>query len=531
MEKIIKISSQQGFAGVWQNTATAPSNLNLVDFVIPSGLNVDLSRSYMSFNSQINNGTNDTPINARWKLNVDNANDYNVPTAALIKNAHIRNDRGMVESLRKVDSLACGLWGLTNSAETRKNDLNTFAKYVDGRGIGNYTSYQLDCVTDNTAPDGSTVNAQHVSKNLSRDIKIPLKDVFGIGGAEKYSTNNFGETRIHCETNFSLLKSEHLGGAEDTSNMFDGATKFGAMVGKNNIADGDSYGTDMVSSGAYGDWQFVSPFFQGQQVELSYDVVPSAGGAAVPTTLTSTIVSIKYQTNNTLLATGATPNTNFSKVIITLANDVYSNASGVAQDIENLLVKYDKNALDLQNVINRAELCLYTIPDDGDMPNSLTFPTYSTEEDNGNGLTSLSRQYMIEPEADAFLIACCNNNTVLPNRSLSSYRYAIDQDEQTGNRDIDVCSDTKLGSPLQYDRLQRCLDSQIAVGFRNAQIRFYKNDETNQDNVYGSPISMICETLDETQDSKMLNINIETAVGGGAGVQKMVIYKHMYKTI
>ena len=313
--------------------------------------------------------------------------------------------------------------------------------------------------------------------------------------------------------------------------MFDGSTKFGAMVGKNNIADGASYGTDMVSLGAYGDWQYVCPFFQGQQVELSYDVVPSAGGVAVPTTLTSTIVSIKYQTNNTLLATGATPNTNFSKVIITLANDVYSNASGADQNVVNLLVKYDKTALDLQNVINRAELCLYTIPDDGDMPNSLTFPTYSTEEDNGNGLTSLSRQYMIEPEADAVLIACCNNNTVLPNRSLSSYRYAIDQDEQTGNRDIDVCSDTKLGSPLQYDRLQRCLDSQIAVGFRNAQIRFYKNDETSQDNVYGSPISMICETLDETQDSKMLNLNIETAVGGGAGVQKMVIYKHMYKTI
>ncbi len=90
MEKIIKISSQQGFAGVWQNTATAPSNLNLVDFVIPSGLNVDLSRSYMSFNSQINNGTNDTPINARWKLNVDNANDYNVPKTNT-NGAHITN--------------------------------------------------------------------------------------------------------------------------------------------------------------------------------------------------------------------------------------------------------------------------------------------------------------------------------------------------------------------------------------------------------------------------------------------------------
>ena len=55
----------------------------LIDFVIPSGLNVDLSRSYMSFNSQINNTTNDTPINARWTFASDGARNFNVPTAAL----------------------------------------------------------------------------------------------------------------------------------------------------------------------------------------------------------------------------------------------------------------------------------------------------------------------------------------------------------------------------------------------------------------------------------------------------------------
>lgn len=527
MDKVIKISSQQGFAATWVNTDTTPSNLNLIDFTIPRGLNIDMSRSYMSFNSQINNTTNDTPINARWVFNADGADDYNVPTAALIKNIHVRNDRGLVESVRKADTLACGLWGLTNSAETRKNDLNTFSKFVNGRGIGNYTSVQLDCVTDNTAPDGSDVNALHQSGNVTRDIKVPLKDVLGIGGAEAYSTNIFGETRIHAELNFSELTSEHLGGAEATSNMFDNATKYGAMV-QQTVADGADFGKELISSGAYGDWQYVCPFFVGAQVVVNFSTTPSAGGATTPRgPLTTTITSMKYQTNNTKPSTGADPNTNFAKVIFQVADNLFNNATGVEQVVSDILINYDGANLALQNVISRAELCLYTIPDDGNMPTSLTYPTYTTEEDNGNTLASFSRQYMLEPEADSILVAACSNNNILPNKPLTSYRYAINQDEQTGNRDVEVCSATALGSPLQFDRLQRCLDSQIAVGFRNAHLRFYKNNEPLQDNVYdAAPISMICETVAESQDSKMLNLNIESP-----GLDKLLIYKHMYKTI
>ncbi|MGI9555063.1 MAG: hypothetical protein ACR2M6_03725 [Vampirovibrionia bacterium] len=526
MDKVIKISSQQGYAGTWLNTGTAPSSLNLLDFTIDRGLNIDMSRSYISLNSQINNTTNAQPINARWKFQSDGANDANVPTAALIKNVTLRNDKGLVESVRRVDTLACSLFGLTNSAEDRKNDLNTFSKFVDGRGVGNYTSVQLDCITDNTAPNGSDVNPLHNSKSISRDIKIPLKDVLGCCGAERYSTDNMGQTRIHCEMNADLLSSEHLGGAEDTSNMFDGATKYGKMTDET-VADGADFGTEHISEGAYGDYQYVCPFYVGQQVIINFSTTPSAGGATTPRgPITTTIVSMKYQTNNEKPSTGADPNTNFAKMIFQVANNIFNNATGVEQVVSAILMKAD-TTLALQNVISRAELCLYTIPDDGNMPTSLTFPTYTTEEDNGTGLTSFNRQYMLEPEADAILVALCNDNVILPARAIKSYRYAIDQDEQTGNRDIPVCSNNLLGSPLQYDRLQRCLDSQIAVGFRNAQLRFYNSAEAAQTAVYGSPIAVIAETCEESKDSKMLNLNIES----DQAIQKMVIYKHMYKTI
>ena len=532
MDKIIKLTSQQGFAASWTNADT-PQTLNLVDFVIPRGMNVDLSRSYMSFNSQINNITNDTAINARWSFpSAATGKDYNVPTSVLVKNISVRNDRGLVESVRKVDTLSCGLWGLTNSSETRKNDLNTFSKFVNGRGVGNYTSLQLDCVTDNTAPNGTDVNTLHVSKNVSRDIKVPLKDVLGIGAAEAYSTDIFGETRIHAELNIKELLSEHLGGAEQNNNMFDGATKYGAMVG-DNVQDGANFGTELISSGTYGDWQYVCPFFVGAQIIVNGDASPTAGGATVAFTLTTTITSMKYQTNNTKLATGADPNTNFAKVIITTADEIYNNTSGVEQTIDNILINYDAANINLQNVINRAELCLYTIPNDGDMPTSLTYPTYTTQEDNGNGLQSFNRQYMLEPEADAFLVALCFDDQILPVRdNLFSYRYDIDQIAQTGDRDVLLNNGIQQGSSLQYERLQRCLDSQIEVGFRNAHLRFYENSEADQTAVYGNnPISMICETASETADSKMLNLNIETFNGGTDGVNKLILYKHMYKTI
>ena len=170
-------------------------------------------------------------------------------------------------------------------------------------------------------------------------------------------------------------------------------------------------------------------------------------------------------------------------------------------------------------------LVLYTKPDDGNAPESLTFPTYTTEEDNGVGLSSFAKSYICEPQADAVLVACCPNGSILPVRNLDSYRYAVDQIEQTGNRSIPTCNATTLASPLQYERLQRCLEDQIGVGWRNGHMRFYKQGVA-QNVSYPEAISVICETLETKDTSKMLNLEIESA-----GLEQIILYKHMMKTI
>ncbi len=52
MDRVIRITSQQGFSDSWSN-AQGATTLNLLDFVIPSGLTVDLSKSYIAVNAQV----------------------------------------------------------------------------------------------------------------------------------------------------------------------------------------------------------------------------------------------------------------------------------------------------------------------------------------------------------------------------------------------------------------------------------------------------------------------------------------------
>jgi len=508
--KVIRIVSEQGFSASYENTQK-PSGLNLLDFTIPRGMNINTAESYIAINAQIDNNS-DYPVNASFYLDLDNDEKFNVPTTALIKNASLSNDRGMIESVRRIDSLSCGLFGLEDEADERKSNLNTFSQFESGRGVKNNTSFNLDCVTDNTTPDATLVNTSHTSRNISRDIKIPLNQLFGVCNSEAYSTDKFGETRIHCETNFvkgavAGLKSKHLGGNEATSLMFDGATNYGDMVQQDGVAAGTTTAA-LESTGTYEDWQNVMPFFVGQEVTVACNV-----SAIGDITQDSVITAIRYQGDNT-----ATPPTSQGKVFLTLNPPLYTNPAGQpARDITVIKVS-SKVTATLKNVINRAELVLTITEEKPD--DSITFNTFTTEEDNGVDQTSFNKTYLCEPEANSLMVALVNSGQILPNRTIESYRYAVDNEEMTGNRDVIV------NSPIQYDRLQRCLDRQLGLGFKNAQLKFYKNSE-DQATAYASPVGMICETLHQTEGNKKVNIQIECA----AGLQSIILYKNMEKTL
>jgi len=513
MDKIIRISSVQGFADSYTN-AEKPSNLNLLDFTIPTGMNIDLSKSYIAINSEIT-ASGGEAVNAIQFLKVDGNDFYNIPTSALVRNCHISNDKGQIESIRRLDTLNMGLFGLTDEAEERKSNMNTFATFPGPRGIGNRTSYMLDSVTNNVNPKGDVIDLANTSTNISRDIKIPLKDMFGMCVSEAYSTDKFGETRIHIETNFvkdaaAALISKVLGGDERTSLMFDKTTNYGDMVDQLAIANLQS-SVKLETKGTYQNWELECPFFVGQQVQCSATVEGAANPNIV--NVTHNITAIQYQDDNQVNPNGS------GKVFLTLSPPLFFNNIAPVGDIDitdiQISAKIDQV---LTNVINRAELVLHTSMEQPD--DDIVFNTYTTEEDNGNLLQNFNRQYLVEGDASGLFVAILKNNETLPNRVFENYRYSVNNEDMTGNRDIVV------GSPIQYDRIQRCLDRQLGLGFKNAQLKYLDNKLT-QAAAYSTPVSMICETLPKTEDSKKVGLHIECDLR----LEQIILYKSMEKTL
>jgi hypothetical protein len=527
-DKVIRINSVQGFADSFTNTV--PSTiLNLCDFVMPRGLTVDLSKSYIAFNTQINSAerlpaSGVGVYNNNLLLNVDDGERFNVPNSALIRTARMTCGRGQVESLRRVDTLSTALWGVSGDAEHKKSDMNVFGDFENGRGVGNKTSYFLDTVVNNSAPDGTLIDGL-TSRQSARDIKIPFKDIFnGIGDAEDWSTDVMGETRLHLETNMSLIQSYALGGAEGTSVSFDGTANWGAMQDKLNIADTSviTFVDTVVKYTALpeqgGQFEYTLPFHIGQKVKISGTTTPTAGGASIPMNpgnLTNELEGIIKQIQ-------FLDGSGLGVVRITFEKPIWQQQQAANQQVTAIKLAAVTDQINTV-VVNSAELVLYTV-DSAEPSENFTYNTWSTEEDNGNGLQNFNRQYMVEPECINLLVAHVNDAQILPNRGYVDYRIAIDNVDQTGNRSV------APDSPLQFDRLNRCLVENADIPWRNAQMKFYNNSAT-QATAMTSPISLIAETMPTTTGFKKVSLELNGIGAGNQGIQQLILYKQLPKTI
>jgi hypothetical protein len=529
-DKVIRINSVQGFADEFNNT-TPSTILNLCDFVIPRGLTVDLGKSYVAFNTQINSAetlavSGVGAYNNNLFIDVDNNEKFNVPNSALIRTARMTCDRGQVESVRRLDTLSTALWGVSGDAEDKKSDMNVFGDFENGRGVGNKTSYFLDTVVNNSAPDGSLIDGL-VSRQAARDVKVPIKDIFnGVGDVDDWSTDVFGETRIHLETNWNKVKSFALGGAEGTSQSFDVATVgsfWGAMdditsvgaTGIITVVDTVVVYTAVPTKG--GQFEYTLPYHVGQKVIISGNTAPTAGGAATPM-VTSGANNLEAIIQQIQFLDGA----GNGKCRITFKEAIWQNITGVTVNVT--AIKLDA-VVDQVNtvVVNSAQLVLYTV-DNEDPSENYTYKTWTTEEDNGNGLQNFNRQYMVEPECVNLIVAHANNGQILPNRGYIDYRIAIDNVDQTGNRSV------APDSPLQFDRLQRCLVENADIEWNNAQMKFYNNASTQAD-AMTSPISIIAETMPITPGFKKVSLELTGIAAGNQGIEQLILYKQITKTI
>ena len=296
----------------------------LLDFMIPGGMGTyDLSKSYININASIiavadaakpvtGVTADDTALysNEIVLQTGPNANSsYVVQAASLVRNAQMfSQNRGMVESIRRVDTLRQVLYNLENDEKEIEDGLDKLGTFNGRRGPFNRTSSWQNTVVNNTNSSG-VVDLTQKSYGIARDMRIPLSDLFGVGNA-MWNSSVYGDTRINLELNINRLIIQQLGGFEDVNLIPDSLALPPAAAGVAYGSCWDSTETTAVGaeglttltlggSGATGlatpycDYALNMPFHVGQSIVVNgYD--NQLGSAGCVGTLTVTTAGTGY---------------------------------------------------------------------------------------------------------------------------------------------------------------------------------------------------------------------------------------------
>ena len=538
MEKILKLQSQQGFTETSSVDPAIPGNQRfinskLVDFIIPGSGTYDLSKSYININMSVNSVkpaglviegelATDTAIyndeiefvNSTLAQNISLSN----PCSALVRNASMTcANRGMVESIRRVNVLKSTMWNLENDIATQHDGLDRFGAVGGRRGPGNRTSSLLQIMGSNVDVNGA-VNASITAQPIARDYRIPLADLFGVGGA-MWNGDVFGDTRIHLELQPNQLNIDRLGGNEDTI-IFDAGGQnntFGAMQDYTAAGLGQllpqgvigSAATPLVTEITYKDFQLNQCFYVGQGINVAMQV---AGAPAVNTN--QIITSIEYNSG-----TNATNPPDGSEFVRLQTRGGYKNVTAANEDITNILVKSLESDNTTSTIrINRAEIVLSEMPGVNG-PDSIDYITYSTEEVQGNGQTTFNNQIIVEPNCQNLIICPNATSNITPDRAWTSYRLAINNVDVCGNRDV------VYASPLHKDRLVRTILNK-GESPTNLTLHGYQNGVGQTGGANQRKLYPILETMPVTRTQKLVNMELSSG-----GAEDVIYFKELRRTI
>ena len=538
MESVIKIESEQGFTETWNPSlfTSAPAQQKLIDFIIPAGTGTyDLGKSWINLNVEVLNAAPTDAI-AQGVTSTDTAlynNGLNlldqnstgtlqlVDPASMVRNADMFSaERGMVESIRRVDTLRQVLWNMENDKAEQHDGTATLGTFFGRRGPKNKTSSMIQIMGGNTNVAGDADPTIKASRT-SRDLRINISDLFGVGSA-LWNSDVFGDTRIHLEVEPNRLTIERMGGLEDVT-TFDptGQNKFfGQMVDYNagglgaDLPAGGNLGLDpspLVTSILYENYQLDMPFYVGQSVNVAFDV---AGTAATPVNVI--IASIEYNlgTNN------ANPPDGSKQVRIFTRTTIHNNATAAGVAITNILVKANLSTEATDQIrINRAEIVLTQTPSQTG-PSSIDYTTYSTEEVQGNGNTQHNQQLIVEPNAQNLIMAHTTSPGTAPITAWTSYRMAINNADVCGNRDV------LYGTPIHRDRIQRTFNNR-GQDISNFSLNAIDSEAAQQTNANQTLMYPIFETLPLTQSTKIVNFQLKST----GGAKDLIFYKELVKSI
>ncbi len=503
MNSIQKINSVQG--------GVLTASQNLVDFNIPAGMKVDMSKSYINLNCEISPGDPAGRVHVLQMLKNNLGNGFNhalAPSVSMVKHASLRFDNvGMVEDMRDVNILRTNARVYENDcADMRSEDFKGINGKKDEHNL--FGSPFIDFVKEGTT----------ASKYKPHDIRVPLSELFGLGD-QIVDTGKYGAGSMHLELELSDVGVyERQGATAGTGSGYWALTDLrsqtnagalssnGSCGARNNATSGDitvAQATD--PGGLNGGAQFPmtrlydsleeSPFYVGQEVSITGTNMTDADFH---------ITGISYDSANKLIT--LTLNT-----VITLTNG--------AQPATEVSLTGKDSVGNNSFVFNSAQLVVYEDTSGQPSPDQIQYKTYSTEVDTTAAQTSYRRLFFLEPECQNVLIMTPRaGSNVLSDLDVSSYRMRVNGEETT-NRPV------VAGSPLHYDRIARVLLNQDKT-LKNITEMTMDIDGNGYNN--GSHLTrMIAEAVPITASQKQFELEINS----GAGATKVYLYKEVLRNL
>ena len=500
MDKITKLNSRQGGAF----SASAP----LVDFDIPEGMNIDMTKSHLLLNCSVNNaGTSGITCDTLTKTNFA-AGEVNllVPPVIMVQNCNLSGSRsGMLEDIRDVNVLKSNL-----QEYSQDNIEKVCQSYYGFNGINDGNNMMGSPFRD-LVKEGTTA-----STNKSHDMKIKMSDLFGLG-EHTVSTDKTGALTMHLELDFSNIGFRQAFGntvddvndggywtaveqrssdiADKSANGSLGATRQTEDQGQ--IAAGTVPGAVYQMTRNYDSIED-SPFWVSQQLRIGFDINAGAAGQFE----VKTVSGISYNPAN-------------KKISLTLDSALNGAAATQLDNVSLRGVDSPANTL----VCNNATLVVYEDLS-GKPADKIQYKTYTVEKDTENGLTSYSKNYYIEPEcANLVIIAPANGSGYIGDLDITTYRLRVNGEDLT-NRSI------TMNSPEHYDRLGRTfLNMDMPLkSLREKTIRTSNQRGTEQ----GTPsVKMIAECFAVTQSAKQVEVDINS----GGGVRNIYLFKEVIREL
>ena len=506
MDKITKLNSRQG--------GTFSASTPLVDFDIPMGMNIDMTKSHLLLNCDLNNSgasgiTCDTLTKTDFARSESKAL---VPSVIMVKNCSLYGDRsGMLEDIRDINVLKSNLFEYSqDNIEKVCQSYYGFNGINDGNNLMG-TPFR-DLVKEGTNP----------SINKSHDMKIKMSDLFGLG-EHTVSTDKTGNMTLHLELDFANIGTQQSFGA--TNDDENGGGYWGQVESRSSsVANKSSNGslgatrksetTGTIAAGtvAGGVYQMTrdydsleqSPFWVEQQIIVTR--TPNAGVAG----------------NETRTIKGISFNPADKKISLTLDTALNGGAAVELDDVS--ITGVDSAAQTF--VVNNATLVVYEDVS-GKPADKIEYKTFTVEKDTENALTAYSKNYYIEPECANLIICSPDGNTgggatasnYISDLDISDYRLRINGEDLT-NRSI------KMNTPEHYDRLGRTFLN-MDMPLKSIREKLIKVNNQRATETGTPSVKMIAESFPITNSAKQVEVDINS----GNGVRNIYLFKEVIRQL